>query len=640
MSAERTGSDSRVAWLGLPLLLLAVALAYLPGLGGGYVFDDYPNIVSNPALHVGPDSAQGWVGAAMASPAHNLPRPLSMLSFAANHWFTGLDSVPLKATNIAIHLLNVLLVFGLVRCLLRFRLAGGDAEAQAERYALVAAALWGLHPINLMAVLFIVQRMESLGHVFVFAGLWLYASARADQARAIAGRWPRLLFGVVGCSALGVLAKESAALLPLYAFLLEVFLFRFRSGSEGRVDRPLCWLYMLVLALPMLVGGAWQTLAALDPGAYAGRDFTLAERLLTEPRVLMHYLAWTVLPNVAELALYHDDIALSRGLLQPPATAVALLALPALAAAAWLARRRWPLAALGASWFLAAHVLTATVIPLELVFEHRNYFASLGVCLVALELLLGLARRAPRWVVPAIALAAALALCGQTFLRAREWRDPVTFAYSEAAKHPRSPRATYYLAWMLINESGYVPGSPMVEQAFAALARARRLPDAGVLPDQAALVLAARTGRAIDPEWWRHLQQRLASHPIGPQETGALTALVTCAIQRQCDFPREQMLASFDAAFSRGEHPEVLNVYGNYALNVLDDAELALRAWTEASRLKPGEPQYRISLVKLQIALGRDREARAGIAALRALGLPGQYEAQALELEQRLRARP
>jgi hypothetical protein len=621
-------------------LLCAVFLAYLPGLGGGFVFDDFPNIVNNTALHVRPGSAQGWLGAALASPAHNLPRPLAMFSFAVNHWFTGLDPVPLKLSNIGIHLLNVLLVFALARRLLRFHLARRSGEFSPEILALLVAALWGLHPMNLMGVLFIVQRMESLSHVFVFAGLWLYVSARCSQLEGREGRWPLLLLGLVGCTAAGMLAKESAALLPLYALLLEVFLFRFRSGVEGERERRLSWLFALVLVLPMLAGGAWQTLAALDPGAYAGREFTLGERLLTEPRVLMYYLRWILVPDIGQMALYHDDIAVSHGLLDPPTTLLALLALPALALLAWRIRTRWPLAGLGLSWFLAAHLLTATVIPLELVFEHRNYFALLGVCLVAAQALLALAHGPRAWLVPAVGFSAALALAGLTFLRANEWRDPMSFAVAEAAKHPQSPRASYYLAWMLITRSGYVADSEMVRQSFEQLERARRVPGAGVLPDQAALVLAARTGRAQDPAWWRHMQERLRNHPIGPQETGALAALVSCEIEDLCEFPQEQMVATFGAALARGDHPEVLNNYGNYALNEMQDPGLALRAWSEAARLNPGEPQYRISLVKLQVALRRDAEARAGIATLRAMGVPGQYEAQARELEERLAARP
>jgi hypothetical protein len=620
-------------------LLVLVLICYWPGLGGGFVFDDFPNIVSNTALHIVPGKDPDWLGAAMSSPARNLPRPMAMLSFAINHYYTGLDPLPMKATNLAIHILNALLVFGLVRCLLRFRLDGEPSVTRADWVALAVAAFWSLHPINLMAVLFVVQRMESLSHVFVFAGLWVYATVRTRQPRdGQAGAW-RLAATLVAFTALGVLAKESAALLPLYAFLLEACLFRFRTRPDGDSDRSLIWMFVPVLWLPAIVGASWLTWGALDPAAFAGRSFTLGERLLTEPRVLMDYVRWTLVPDLGQLSLYHDDLRVSHGLLDPASTLLSLLGLSALAGCAWLSRRRWPLVSLGLTWFLAAHALTATVLPLELVFEHRNYFASLGLCLVSAELLLALGRGRWRSSAVALALLAALLLGALTTLRASEWRNPMSFAVAEVAKHPGSPRATYYVGWMLANASEYRPESPLLDEAFAALERARALPDASVLPDQAALVLAARTGRPLDPRWWRSLQARLRHDPVGPQETGALAAMVACAIARQCAFPPEEMLATFGAALARGGHPEVLNNYGNYALNVLHDPELAVRAWTESCELNSSEPQYRISLVKLQIVLGRDAEARSGIAILRALGRLGQYEREARDLEQRLHAR-
>ena len=64
------------------------------------------------------------------------------------------------------------------------------------------------------------------------------------------------------------------------------------------------------------------------------------------------------------------------------------LAVALLAALALVVRKRRPLLALGIAWFLGAQLLTATIVPLELVFEHRNYFASLGVCLAVADLLL------------------------------------------------------------------------------------------------------------------------------------------------------------------------------------------------------------------------------------------------------------
>jgi tetratricopeptide (TPR) repeat protein len=617
-------------------VLAGVLLAYWPGLGGGFVFDDYPNIVNNTAVHVAPGSTQGWVGAAMASPARNLPRPLAMLSFAVNHYFTGLDPAPMKACNIALHLFNALLVFGLVRCLLRFHLREDPAGATVASWlAIAVAALWALHPINLTAVLLIVQRMESLAHVFVFAGLWLYSSVRVRQLAGQSGGWPSLLLALFGFSAVGVLAKESAALLPLYAFLVELCLFRFvlPGARPGRLHL----LFLASLWLPALLGGGWLLHSALQPGAYTGREFSLVQRLLTEPTVVLGYLQWILLPDLGQLSLYHDDFPIARSLFDPPASIVSILALALLAGLALRYRARRPLAALGVLWFLAAQALTATVIPLELVFEHRNYFASLGICLAAAELLLALWRSRWRDSVAPIAVTLALTLGILTGLRALEWRDPVTFAVAEARKNPQSPRATYYLGWVLATATNYRADSPLLETAFEALDRAAALPGSSALPEQAALILAARTGRPDEPERWRHLRQGLREHPIGPQETGALAGLVTCAVQKYCRFPPREMLQTFAAALSHGDNPEVLNNYGNYVLNVLDDPQLALRAWQEASRLNPREPQYRISLAKLHVALGHFEEARAQVAALRALGRLGQYESEAREVERRLR---
>ena len=68
-----------------------------------------------------------------------------------------------------------------------------------------------------MAVLFVVQRMESLSHTFVFAGLWLYLDGRQRQLAGQGGGWARILAGLVGATGLGALAKESAEELAGYS---------------------------------------------------------------------------------------------------------------------------------------------------------------------------------------------------------------------------------------------------------------------------------------------------------------------------------------------------------------------------------------------------------------------------------------
>ena len=129
------------------VLLLAIVIAiYWRGLAGGYTFDDFPNIVDNVALHVSSERWQDWWSAAFSSPASDLQRPLAMLTFAANYYFTGLQPFAFKATNLAIHTLNAVLALLFARQLLfvwRRRFAPDVDRKEIDIAALAIAALCG-----------------------------------------------------------------------------------------------------------------------------------------------------------------------------------------------------------------------------------------------------------------------------------------------------------------------------------------------------------------------------------------------------------------------------------------------------------------------------------------------------------------
>lgn len=628
---------SRRALLWLALLLGAALATYWPGLTGGFVFDDFPNIVDNTRLHVGfGSSAAEWIAAMFSSPASAIQRPLAMLTFAFNHALTGLDPYWMKLTNVGIHLANTVLVYGL--CLRLLRIADG---ARAPRTALWIAAAWSLNPINLTAVLFVVQRMESLCHTFVFAGLSLYVAGRARLGTDAAWRaWLMVVSGLVVCTGLGAAVKESAVLLPLYAFAIEWALLGWRR-DDGARDRRLVGAFGLVLVLPALLGLAWLLPGVASGSAFAGRSFTAGERLLTEGRVVVDYLGMTLLPQPARMGLYHDDYVVSHGLLAPPATLLCLLALGALFATMVLVRRRRPLVALGIAWFLCAQLLTATIVPLELMFEHRNYFASLGVLLALGDLLLDApSSRFARRAGAAVALILPLAYAGATTLRGFDWSEPLRFSVLEAAHHPQSPRAAYDLARNYVILSRYRADSPYLGPALATLDRAMRIPGSSPLPDAAALVLAERTGRPVDATWWHSLQAKLRDHTLGPQETTALASLVQCQIDRRCHFPRDAMADTFSAARRDPPSAEVLSIEGNYVLNVLGDAPTALTMWQQAVARSPGTPEYLASVARLLIATGRAEDALPVIARLRATGRVGQHDAEADALEREARQVP
>src|SRR5690349_4988706 len=98
--------------------IIVTCAAYVPGLSGGFIFDDYPNIVDNHGVQPGDPSIGSLVRAALSSPSSEFKRPLASLSFAANYLASGLDPYWMKLTNLVIHLLNGLVLFALVKRLI------------------------------------------------------------------------------------------------------------------------------------------------------------------------------------------------------------------------------------------------------------------------------------------------------------------------------------------------------------------------------------------------------------------------------------------------------------------------------------------------------------------------------------------
>ncbi len=607
------------------------ALLYGPGLKGSFIFDDFPNIVENSGIQVSSLALRDWAAAAWASPSSELQRPLASLSFALNHYFTGLAPAPMKATNLVIHLVNGLLLWLLLRQVLPFDTAH-RSNTRTDGLALAVSAAWLLHPINLDAVLFVVQRMESLAQFFVLLGLLFYLAARKRQMSSRPGAGWRLWLAVPLCLLFGVAAKESAALLPLYALALEFTILR----GVRRPRTSLLVFYCLFLVLPGTLGLFWMLPKILPTEVWAFRNFTLVQRVLTEPRVLVDYATWTLLPIPDFFSFYHDDYRISTGVFSPWTTLPAVLVLGIAVAASWRLRGSRPLVALGLAWFICAHLLTATIFPLELAFNHRNYFASIGLLLAGFDLVLPgsmtaqLARLRLAAVVATVALAA-LSLG----LRARVWGDPVLLAMTEAAQHPASPRATYDLGRTYVLLSGYQSDSPNLARAVASLETAMRVPNASTLPESALIMVASRTNAPVAADWWYSMIEKLSHRAPTPEDAGAIKSLTLCQREGRCELDDPQMLRVYLAAISHPlPDPAVVYSYAIFAQNRLNDPDLALRLARDAAR--SSDLQYQINLVEFLIALGRIDEAQVELDLLRRRARPGSIDIVIDDLSRRI----
>lgn len=475
--ARKTKSQGRMILL-LSILLAASALVYLPGISGPFLFDDYSNILHNDFVKLQEFAADDLYHAAYSLKAGPLKRPVAMASFALNYYFAGslTSPVPFKLTNLLIHAVNGLLIFWLMRVVyarvaqLQSGSRGSDGRS-AQMATLLAAAvalLWLVHPIQLTSVLYVVQRMTELSALFVLLGLICYLKGRLRLCSGRPGGIRLIVIGLVGCGVLGLLSKENAALLPLFAGALELTLFSrempwrlWSSLSTGKKQAVIAGVFLLVVvSIVTMIGYALPN--------YANRPFDLPERLMTETRALWFYLSLILLPRLPAFGMYHDDIVLSTSLLSPWTTLPSMLGICVLLVLAFLARRSQPLVTLGILWFFIGHLIESTIIPLELVHEHRNYLACLGPLIVMVQLIaVGASRlELPKlWgLLPLVAIVFGLT----TFQRADQWSDLNKQYRYDALHHPNSPRAQGSLGWLLAKQGNNA-------EAMAAMRRAAEL---------------------------------------------------------------------------------------------------------------------------------------------------------------------
>jgi hypothetical protein len=639
------------SWYGRTIfcvLVIAIAICvYLPGLRGGFALDDYTNVVNNAAIAI---SNLGWdslVHAMFSFQAGPAMRPLSMLSFALNAYFTGPEgSLAFKATNLAIHISNAALVLLLLSKLLGAYRRPRGLEDDSGGYpwlALVACAVWLLHPLNVMPVLYVVQRETALSSFFVLLGLNLYVIARQRQLTGKTGGALALWFGVPTLTALAVLCKESGALLPVYALCIEAFFFRFQRRGGG-FERSVALFYGVFLLLPGCLGLAW---AVFSHGGgvlnYSGRDFTLGERVLTESRVVWLYIRWTLWPDPRDLGLYHDDIAVSHGLLQPATTLLALLGIAALIAACFALRRRLPLVAFGVAWFLGGQLMESTIFPLELAYEHRCYLPDLGIIIAVLSLLLPVSRTSPLALVRYAFIAVLLGVCATlTWVRAYDWRDNLSFAAAEARHHPLSPYATYMLGQTYANLA-LMEDPKQYDNAVASLKQASAAPNSTIIPDVSLVLVQAQLGGKVDGDVLPRIARKMGERKIAASDIQGLAALVECVDKKNCELPSKDMQAIFDSALAnpnlaelRDAHANILVLDGNFTTSEGHDLHKARQLMVEAATLVPDEAQYRENIVTMDIGMADRELARRDLEDLRKLNYLGHLDPVIADLQKQI----
>lgn len=621
---------------GFAALTALVLSVFWAGLAGGFIFDDYPNLVDDTSWRLQQWSLAGLWQVLAGGIASATGRPLAMLSFALNHLFGAADAWGLKLGNVLLHALNACLAALLLRQLMV--LSKESVRIGPWWAAVIAGAFWALHPLQVSSALYAVQRMEVGAVTGVLLGLLAYLHARNAMC---AGQrfWPWCLL-VVASGLFGLGFKETAVLLPLYALWLEMLLLHFK----GRGGKPIGWLYGLYAAgtlLAVVVYCFWMLPQYAGVERFAGRNFGTTERFLSQGPILVMYLQQALSAWPELLHFYYDDYPVSSGLLSPSMTLWSWLGLLGLALSAALLRRRLPLYSLGIAWFFSAHALTSNIFPLELAFEHRNYFALLGLVLSALALALAAGRRLTVGAGPALALVLLAYVGTMGWVQVATWADPGRLALTLSNRAPDSERATYALGRHFYDLSGGDAENPLWSMARAEFVRAAALPQSSPLAEQAVLIMDAKAGRADDVAMWDGLSAKLQRREMDAQMLGAVEGVVQCRTSGACRFSDDSRLqqALLVALQGNPDSSRLHARYAEFAYSVMGDDALARNLLHEAIRLDPDQPVFHLLLAKILIAAGDSSEGLDGRELIAALQRAQQLDVHGEHAEEIRRLR-
>ena len=446
---ELSISNCRKVIFAIVALAVIIFIIYGNSFDCSWHFDDEPNITDNPNLHL-KEITWEHVKRTLFSNRNNpnvLYRPVACLSFGLNHYFGELNVFGYHLVNTCVHVLASIFLFLFIYHTLNLPSLRAKYAPQSYFIALLATILWAINPVQTQAVTYIVQRMASLAGMFYIMSMFFYLKARISETGSKKIIFFTLCF-VSFVMALG--SKENAAMLPLIIILYEIFLFQEMTGQNLRKNLRLFFIItgaILIIGFGYIYFQGGNIFSFLD--GYGDRPFSLAQRLLTEPRILVFYMTLLLYPVPNRISIAHS-INISTSLFDPIWTFFSILFIAGgICYALYLAKRR-PLISFCILFFFLNHVIESTILPLELIFEHRNYIPSMlffvpvaiGFCK-----LLGVyaMKRTMKYIISLFLILLLIGLGHATFMQNFIWKNPKSLWIYAAEKAPDQLRIHHNL---------------------------------------------------------------------------------------------------------------------------------------------------------------------------------------------------
>jgi tetratricopeptide (TPR) repeat protein len=494
------------------LLAIAVVLSYGHTLDVPFYLDDFSSIQENPVIYQWQGTlAELWQFAAL--------RIVGYLSFALNYQVHQFQVAGYHVVNIFIHFLTGCAVLGLLRGLVRTPLLTHTLSDDAKRWLpLVVALIFVLHPLQIQAVTYIVQRLASLAALFYIGTMACFIQARLSQVT-----WQRALW-IITCILLALLAfftKQNTATLPIALLLLELTFFplhqvslpllnlerfdnfskvvksskfaeRFDNFSKvvksskfaERVAKVAIALFGLIVfggLVALVLDQNPFSLQAMQALTQETTEISRTSYLATQMSVLWTYLGLFVWPATSHIDYDYpitegfldsnDNYHLIARLLHSEAL-WALAGHLILLGLAFYSFRRKPLIAFSIIFYYLAHSIESGLIPIrDVIFEHRTYLPNLGLCILSGWLLVVTLSKfenldSNRFSLSIIhySLFIGILLSYATWQRNQMWRDPIALWQHNVAQSPGKQRGWIILGKHLLQADRPAEGLKVLEE--------------------------------------------------------------------------------------------------------------------------------------------------------------------------------
>ena len=282
------------------MIVALVLIIYSNSFQSPWILDDYHNVVDNPKIQINSLSLKNIKGCFFSSIAEpeKLYRPLSCLTFALNALIGGKNVFGYHLVNILLHAATSLILMWLLLLVFRTPALVKIPDSEKHFIIILSTILWAVNPVQIQAITYIVQRMAALCAFFSLMSLGFFLKARLSESNK-----ERIFFTIFSAAGFtcAVLSKENGFTTLFLLLTLEYFLFR--NGEYkilARKEFILAFLiFFLLSTFYLFYHSSFSDLQAL----YAKRPFSIYERLLTQPKILLYYLSLIVYPLPQRLSL-------------------------------------------------------------------------------------------------------------------------------------------------------------------------------------------------------------------------------------------------------------------------------------------------------------------------------------------------